>query len=66
MVRLTEFEVPSALVAVTATDFRLAVDNVVALGLGTEKGTATENWPPNGCELTLLYQSPEAADRSIA
>lgn len=64
MVRLKEFEAPCALVAVTATDFRWAVDKAVVLGFGRAKGTATENCPPKACEPELLNQSPAAAETS--
>jgi hypothetical protein len=43
-------------------DFKLAVESAVVLGLGMEKGTDTENWPPNGCEAELVNQRPAAAE----
>jgi hypothetical protein len=58
-------DVPCAFVAVAETDFMPVVDKAVVLGLGIVNGTATENWPPNGCELGLVYQRPAAAYTSI-
>ena len=61
---LTEFEVPTELVAVAVTAILLANGTLLVVASVVLKGTVMANSPPNGSDDELLYQNPALCETS--